>query len=256
MRRLFSAFAFLFFTTFFTIPFQGLGQGNIKDSIIDMAVLGVGYGFQVPGGDLEERFGNNSNIGVKAQWKTASNLILGLEGGVIFGNTVRADSLLWGLRTSNGKIISSDGSPARVALLERGFTIDMTIGKVFPLGKPNPNSGIILKTGAGIMQHKIRIDVEDNNVPQLKGERKRGYDRLVSGLDLMGFAGYQYLSNQSLLNFYGGIEFHYGMTTTRRSYNIDEGGRIDKDRKDLLWGIRIGWTLPIYNKESTETYYH
>ncbi len=245
----------LLITVFLILPELGSSQGDIRDSVIDIAVVGIGYAHQWPGGDMKERFGNNSAIGIKGQWKTHKNFLFGLEGSFLFGKNIRTDSLLWGLRTKKGKILTKNGKPANIALFERGFIINATVGKVFPLTGPNPNSGFILKGGAGIMQHHIRIDVQDNNVPQLKGDKKKAYDRRVSGFDLMEFIGYQRFSNNSIFNFYAGLEFHQGFTTTRRRYNVDARKRIDTDRLDLLWGIRVGWVLPIYDQEATGSYY-
>jgi hypothetical protein len=41
------------------------------------------------------------------------------------------------------------------------------VGYVIPVLNPNPNSGIFVTAGAGLMQHKIFISDRYKNIPQL-----------------------------------------------------------------------------------------
>ena len=49
-------------------------QGTIRDTTLSMVVISASYAHQVPGGDLGDRFGLNSNIGLSAARKTRSKL--------------------------------------------------------------------------------------------------------------------------------------------------------------------------------------
>ena len=87
-------------------------------------------------------------------------------------------------------------------------------GYVFPVLSPNPNSGIIVSGGIGILQHKILIDFRDAQIPQLGEEYKKGYDRLSYGLALNQFVGYVFFGNKKLINFYAGVELTQAWTKT------------------------------------------
>lgn len=231
-------------------------QSNIRDSSIAMNIAGVYYSFQIPGGDLADRFGASSMVGVNYSYKFKSRLMISANGGFIFGSKLKEDSILAGIADAEGNILGNDGRFADVRLFERGFHASLTIGKLFTFKKPNPNSGIALAVGPGFMQHKIRIEPIGNTVPQLDKEYRKGYDRLTNGLELHESITYYYFGNRYLINFYFGFDFIQGFTQNRRSYNFDTMLKDETKRLDLLFGIKAGWMLPIYKKAPNKFYYH
>ena len=55
-------------------------------------LVNISYAYQVPGGDLAERFGNNFNIGLNLEYLTEkSNLIFGVETGYLFDNDLKIE---------------------------------------------------------------------------------------------------------------------------------------------------------------------
>lgn len=110
--------------------------------------------------------------------------------------------------------------------------------------------------GAGLLQHKIRIETIGNTVPQLDKEYKKGYDRLSNGLSLHEMIGYYHFGNKHLINFYAGFEFIQAFTENRRSYNFDEMKKDETKRVDLLFGIRAGWMLPVYRRAPQKFYFY
>jgi hypothetical protein len=210
----------------------------------------------MPGGDLVKRFGNNSNIGAGFILKTKRNFLFGINGSFLFGNKVKEDSLFKDILTEQGELIDKDGKYAEIRLYERGFTGYAEIGKLFPIFNSNPNSGIFFLAGVGALQHKIRIETPNNNAPQLSPEYRKGYDRFTSGLSVKGFLGYLHLSNNRRVNFFGGVEFAQAWTQNRRGYNFDTMQRDATKRLDNLFGIRIGWVLPLYKKVPDEFYFN
>jgi hypothetical protein len=54
------------------------------------------------------------------------------------------------------------------------------------------------------------------------------------------------------LNFLAGFEFYQGFTQGRRSFNFDTRSRESEKRLDLLFGVRLGWTLPFYVGENAD----
>ncbi|GAB4314912.1 MAG: hypothetical protein Kow00127_06120 [Bacteroidales bacterium] len=237
---------------------KGFGQYKISDTLLSIPMFHAGYAFQVPGGDMADRFGANSVIAGGFTHKTPTNWLFGGEFNFIFGGIIRNESeLLSNLKTEQGYIIDNAGSFGFVSLYERGYYLTAKAGKVIPAFHSNPNSGIMLTGGVGYLQHKIRIEVADNNVPQLAGDYKRGYDRLATGFCVNLFAGYLYLSNSRLLNFYGGFEANLGFTKPARDINFDTRQPDPvSNRFDPLFGIRVGWIVPVFRREPEPFYYY
>ncbi len=234
------------------------GQVDISDTTIHIPMFYASFAYQIPGGDLAERFGANANIGGGFQWKTNTNWVFGVEFNYIFGSTIKIeDELMSNLRTESGHYIDHAGNFGIVNNYERGYFISMKVGKVIPVLNPNPNSGILLMGGIGYVQHKIRIEVTDNNIPQLMGDYKKGYDRLAGGISLSQFVGYLYLSNSKLANFYGGFEFTEAFTKPLRDVNFDtQLPDPVSNRFDLFIGIRVGWIIPIMKRLPEKVYYY
>ena len=228
-------------------------DGNEEAAIL----FNFNYALQNPGGDLSDRFDRNSNFGIALEYltKPSSNLIFGLEGQVLFGNNVK-ENVLVNLLTEEGALIGNDRNYADVRLSQRGFYIGALAGKLFPLSSVNKRSGIRITIGSGLLQHKIRIQGDPvREVPQLSGEYAKGYDRLTNGLALTQFIGYQYLAVNKRVNFYIGIDLTQAFTRSRRDFDFDRMAADTEDRLDLLYGFRIGWTLPFYLAPADEIYY-
>lgn len=223
-------------------------QGSIRDTTLSMTIVSASYAYQLPGGDLADRFGANSNIGIGALYKSRRNFLLGAEGSFLFGNKVVEPGILRNVINSSGQVVDQDGEMADVFLYQRGWTAFGVVGKLFPLLGPNPNSGLVLKLGGGYMRHKVRVQTQQNVVPQLEGDYLEGYDRLSAGPAAMGYVGYQYLGDRGRVNFHVGLELMAGFTQALRAFNFDTEQYNTADRLDLLSGLRVGWSLPIYRR--------
>ena len=209
-------------------------------------LLNFSYGFQVPGGDLADRFGNNFTTGGGLDYLTKNNYIIGLQSNFQFGANVWQD-VLTNLRNEDGVILGDDGALSEIKLRERGIYLGAHIGKLFAISSTNKRSGIRVTVGGGFLQHKIRIqDDPQITIALLSDEYKKGYDRLTNGWALMEFIGYQYLAKNHRINIMAGFEFTQGFTENRRNFNFDTRSREEGKRLDLLSGFRLSWTLPFY----------
>lgn len=229
---------------------------NVKDSAVSTPLISIHYSYQMPGGVLANRFGNNSSIGGNFQYKTKKNILFGVEGNFLFGNTIKDDSLFINIMTNDGQIINGNGEFATVNTFERGFTVTGKVGKIFSVLAPNPNSGLMVSAGVGLLQHKIRIEVPGNTVLELNGDYKKGYDKLTNGFCATEFIGYVYFGNHRLVNFFGGVEFTQAWTKCRRDFNFDIMAKDYTKRLDLLYGIKAGWIIPFYYRTKRSTYYY
>jgi hypothetical protein len=231
-------------------------SSGIKDSLISFTWIGLNFGIYAPGGDLADRFGNSAMAGGDILRKTKSNWVWGVSGGFSFGNQVNEPGLMSAIVTSDGEIIGIDGYIADVRVFQRGYQVSAAIGKIFPVSKLNPNSGILVMGGPGFLQHKIRIETIGNTVPMLDGDYRKGYDRLSNGIEMREFIGFVSFGNRQLVNFYAGIELIQAFTENRRTHNFDDATLNGEKRTDLLFGIKAGWIIPLYKKKPKDFYFY
>jgi hypothetical protein len=239
------------------VPGLSKAQVNVKDTALSVSMFYPTYGFSMPGGDMAQRFGFSHQIGAGYMYKNKSGWSFSLEGNFIFRDGVRNQgSILSGITTADGHIIDEGGLFANVILMERGFSLWAKVGKLFPVAGLNPNSGILVQLGGGMLQHKIKIEDPNNSAPQLKGDYKKGYDHLCNGPAISQFIGFHYMGNSRKINFFAGLEFVQAYTLSRRSYYFNEMKRPDEKRIDLLNSLKIGWYLPLYKKTRQKFYYY
>jgi hypothetical protein len=232
-------------------------QRNVKDSIISTPWIGLQYGLIAPGGDLKERFGTLNHLGVMAGYKTNRNWVLGLDWNFIFGDQIKINTLFSHLIDSYGNITDVNGEVARVLVTARGFNMNLMIGKVFSIAGPNSNSGIYVHGGLGYMQHKMRVETQDQVIPTLELTYRKGYDRYTTGLNFHQFIGYAFMANKGFVNFYGGFYCSQGLTYNRRTIFFDQPTVpvSTAQRLDLQYGIKLGWFIPIYERKPKDFYY-
>ncbi len=247
--------AFYLIFTFLLLNHNVFSQKSQLDSSLRFSIVGVSYGYQISGNDLQKRFGNNSSIGVEYMMKTKNNWLLGYRFNFLFGNNVKEDSLFKKISTNEGYIITKNGQYADVRLYERGFETGLKLGRLFPTNFPNKNSGIMAMVGVGFLEHKIRIENIGNDAVQLNKDYRKGYDRLTNGLQTSQFIGYLYMDNRKYLNFFAGVELSQGFTQNRRDFNFDTRTKDSSKRLDALTSFRVGFILPLFSRISDEFYY-
>jgi hypothetical protein len=229
-------------------------QWQVRDSSLFNPHVTVGYGYSTPGGDLANRFGNNGSIEVGFHIKDKKNWYYGVQLNYLFGNKVHEPNLLSNLLTSRGEILDEQGQIATMFIQERGFNVFLQGGKLFPIIGPNKNSGLLITAGVGLLQHKVRIEHQEAKITQLEGEYLKGYDRLTNGLSVNQFIGYYHLSNNRLINFYIGAQATEGFTQSRREWNLDTQTQDTDKRLDMLFGLRAGWILNLYQRAPNDFY--
>lgn len=213
------------------------------------------YGFNLTGGDIADRYGFNNRIGLLTGVKLKNSLTIDVDVAYLFGNQLKDTTAFDKVINSYGKITSMDGEEAVVLFLMRGAVGHVSVGRVFPkIGGFNPNSGLWLSAGVGMLLHKTRIESIYDAVPQLEGVYKLGYDKLTMGFSTKQFVGYMFHGNRTFLNFYGGLEFVQGYTRNIRKYNFDIEGPDNESKLDFLYTVRVGWLIPLYKRTPQEYY--
>jgi hypothetical protein len=244
----------LFIGLAFCIVGHSFAQSVKKDSASSGVLIDMSYAAQLPAGNLAQRFGFNSNIQLAVYYKFSSNWMVGIQGAFISGNQLRETGILDSIATQDNNIIANDGNYSSIKYFERGYDIQLTVGKIIPLDKKNLNSGLMFTLSSGYLRHHVRIETPSDWTPQVAGDYLLGYERLTAGVCVTEFAGYQYISKNRIVNFYAGLEFTQGFTKSLE-YDFDLRSMNTSLRYDLLNGIRVGWILPILKKSANNVFY-
>jgi len=232
-----------------------LAQENNSSKLTGL--IFANYSYDIPGGDMADRYGNNSGVGGGFMVKTKSNWLFGFDGNYLFGNNIKnSNSILQRISTKQGFIIDGNGMYAEMYMYESGFLASLKFGKLFPVFGSNKNSGLVFISSIGMLEHKIRFEHKNNIIPQLKDDYKRGYDHLSNGLSVSEFIGYMSLSDKKFVNFFVGFEFTQAWTKCQRKYDFNLMQEYDTKYFDLLSGFKIGWIIPIYSKSNQKYYYY
>ncbi|MEN9993480.1 MAG: hypothetical protein RL762_137 [Bacteroidota bacterium] len=225
---------------------------------LSLPVVGIHYGGAFSGADLAERYGYFNRVGFTAGYKFKSNWSVGVESDFWFSDNVKLTGLFDHLLDNAGNITNDLGMPGSVLVYPRGVHANAYVGRLFPLNQTNQNSGILVQLSGGYMLHHLRIETNDNVVPQIELNYKKGYDRLTTGFNAQQFIGYSFLNNRGSASFYAGFYFQQGFTYNRRTINFDEPDvPVSTARRlDLQTGFRVGWYIPFYSAEPREYYYN
>jgi hypothetical protein len=214
------------------------------------------YTHYFPGGDMANRFGPNSSVGAGAYFKGFNNFFVGAEGNYHFGSNIREKGIFDQITDPSGFAYDLDGNPVAISAQQRGYSLMVKVGKVFPVNRANQNSGIMLSFGAGYFEHWIRLDNTTKNIAALQGDLRYGYDRLTGGMAFNQFIGYQQLDRRRRINFFAGIEFYQAYTKSLHSYDYDKMSKDPTQRLDILYGLRFGWLLPIYSNRNRDNEFY
>lgn len=229
--------------------------GSVKKEARHGFIFDVHGNFDLPAADMAKRFGTSYRVGAGVYYKTKSNWMLGTRVDFILGSKIKEDSLMYNITDEYGNHLNQDGQRMGVGLFERGYMIGIEGGRIFNFGGENSDNGLLALTTVGFMQHKINIFDRDKTIPQLRGDYRKGYDRLSNGIFVEQYVGYAFFSNSGLVNFNIGIDFTAGFTKLRRDYQYDIMRGDNSSRLDILFGIRGGWYIPIFKRKSEEFYF-
>ena len=222
----------------------------------DILFISVNHTLQIPRGDLEQRFGSNSDISLTISYKTHNDFIFDINGGLLFGPTVKEDNLFNAINGDNGALISQNGEIPTIRLFQRGGHIDISSGKYFRLNSEKSESGIVLSIGTGYIYHKIFIETLTTALPQLNEEMIKGYDRLSGGILTKQFIGYVRFSKKTNIRYLIGLEFIQGFTQDLRRYNYTNQSYVTDNRRDYLLGLKCGFIVPIKQRQQERYYYY
>lgn len=247
--------------------FSTMAQRNNNDTAVDTLncpIISFNFAPVLGIGDINDMFTSPMlEFGVSALYKTKTNWVFGVEGSFFFGddNLKNRAERLASLYTEAGTMIGTGGSDAGVDAFNRGFFALLQAGKVFPVVKNNPNSGVMLMFGAGMAQNQIIYMPSLEEAPQISGNYAKLYDHQQRGLALSEKIGFWYMNNKkTYLNISVAFEFKQMWLKSTRDYVIDDfmgiRGKDDKTYFSHLYGVKIGWMIPLEGKSTQEYYYY
>jgi len=215
------------------------------------------YGFHSPSGDMKDRFGANTDFGAGFEMaRFKSKIFIGADGAFIFSSNVKED-VVKGLRSFDGSIIGRNGQPANVSLKERGFYLGLNAGKIFSTTSHEKNiTGIRAQVGAGLLQHKIRVQDNSRNVIALEREKLKGYDRMSNGPAVHLGLGFQYQNPKNNFHFNIMGDFYAARTQSRRDFDNPTGGYLAEKRTDILAGMTLAYVVVISRTSPPEKIYY
>jgi len=235
----------------------GFSQSDTINRSINVPFFSVDYGVNLPVSVLKERYGFFNTVGANFGYKMASNWQFSIGGQALFGNKVKTLQPIQHLLNNDSLINDSNGNLAQYSILMRGLLFGLKAKKIINLNGSNPNSGILVQLGSGYLQHKIRYEDLENRIPQFQGAYLKLIDRLTGGLYISQAVGYQYFSNNQLINFSAVFEVTEGFTSSLRSYDLNAESPIDsKARLDLFYSFKFTWVLPFYKKSTRVREYY
>ncbi|MBQ9435233.1 MAG: hypothetical protein IJU33_03810 [Bacteroidales bacterium] len=227
------------------------------DSVTAMVWTCANFSYQWPIGDLGTFYKGNFSIGTGFTYKTATHWTFDVHFNYCFGANLRDTTLLDNLKTSKGDIIDGNGLKATLYLEGQYWHVGAGLGRIIPVSKTYLNSGIWIHAGLGYIRHKIHFTDVDNQVPQIGGDYRKGYDRRSSGFFLSQFIGYVHIGKSRVASFYGGVEIMEMWTKPDRNYDFNLGPTKDlKNKFSGLIGLKIGWIVPLYTQKHQMTYYY
>tara|TARA_Y100000385_G_scaffold215893_1_gene224756 strand:+ start:116 stop:874 length:759 start_codon:yes stop_codon:yes gene_type:complete len=249
------SFLFLFTLHFSFISFT---QRNVKDSSIATPWVSIHYNGMFTYGDLAERYGYLNHLGFSSGYKLKSNWVFKTDASFIFGNQVNLTGVFDHLLDSQGTMTDVNGDIGMIYANPRGMHINLCVGKIIPVFSPNNNSGLYFNVGVGYLAHHLKIESQDQVIPSIELDYRKGYDRLTTGINVNQFIGYSFMSNSGFYNFYLGAYFQQGFTKNRRTIFFDQPDI--PVSSDLMFdgqiGFLFGWLIPVYKRQPKSYYFN
>tara|TARA_B100000902_G_scaffold302663_1_gene290667 strand:+ start:15923 stop:16657 length:735 start_codon:yes stop_codon:yes gene_type:complete len=242
----------IFIIIYFGLLFQNCisQEYNQENNIITFD-----YNHQFPTGNLSQEYGNNSSLGLNFI-KIKNKISYGIDIYYMFGNNVKNDSLLNNISTDNGWLINSSGELDTILLYQRGWNSHFLFGRSIKKIK-NSNGKIYFFIGLGYLQHKIRLESNRTDLPQIDENYIIGYDKLRNGISTKIGLDYIYMKKNNAFKYKIGIELINSFTKSKRSYDFPSMQQIDNSlRIDKLIGLKFGIIIPINRNNDNKFHYY
>lgn len=223
--------------------------GQSTDSLAHSWVApGVHYGWQIPAGDLQNRFGSFFGLGPQLTW-WGKKMYGQVSYQYYFGAQVKED-VLQGLRSTDGSVVgSAQIIPAFLRL--RGWSAQIMAGKWFKTGHPHWWFGA--HAGPVWFNHRLKVLDETQSHPLLAKPYWSGYDRLSSGPGLSGGGSLVYKATAQAWFM---LEVNHTLAWTHLRHNQYDGYQEKSRRQDRMTSLRLSWLWPIDLRSQPEKIFY
>jgi hypothetical protein len=210
-----------------------------------------------PLGNLKTRFGPAAEASLGGYLKTSDNWLWMLEGGYIFSNRVKENSID-NLISPDGQIIGKNGGYADIKIFMRALRLPtLWFGRIIPMPIKNVStdySGLAPSIGLGFFQHWIHIQDITQTVYQLEPPYKYGYDRMANGPLISASLAYWFFHKSDPLRGRLAIEYAWAPTQNQR-YDYSNNNMPTGIRNDRFFNIKLSWVIAIKQKLGEDSYY-
>lgn len=214
---------------------------------VSQPTISLGYGGHLPMADLEDRFGRALQFSIGGILPVFNKGEVQARFAYGFGNRVKED-VLAGLRNRDGFIFGSDKFPADIQQKYRSTFSAILIAR--KLGK-TPLHEVVVGLGPSYLTHKIRVQPDpQQQVPQINGDYRKGYDRLTAGFGITESVSYRYHSPSDAFHLEIAVFSLQHRTQHLRSHDFASviSGTLTpltRSRTDIISGVEVRWLIPL-----------
>ncbi len=175
---------------------------------------------------------------------------VGAQYQLLFGQYTGVD-LFKNIRTSEGLIIADDGSLIDLKTQFTGNQAHLLFG--FPLFT-NTHWHTETTLGAGFMQNQLKSKTLEGTSAYLSKSNLKGYDQWSIGPSTIQEARLIYLSENRKINFKISTYIQEVLLWNIRKYNYYNNTSDTNSHFNFIFGIQIGWIIPIYSSVSEDIF--
>lgn len=263
-------------------PFEGQAQEKLTQDTLECHIVGFNVGTIFPGkngskvtfpdgstsqaGTMHSLYGGAwLNFGLEGLYKYKTDWIVGLGGDLFFGddNLQKRVERMPDVYSDDVYpiVIGTNGTDAVVTCYNRGLDLKLSLARIFRVIPNNPNSGILAKVGAGIMEQQTIFTLNNEQASQLTGDYAYLYDHQRLGYTLTEGVGFWFMSNRlNLINTYVTFEVTQCWSHSTRDYMIDDylgiRGKDNNRYFDLFYSLKFSWMFPLKGKTTFDYYYY
>lgn len=253
-------------------------QVKLTADTLECHVIGFSAGILMPGGGsasegalgggMKDLYGSPwLDFALNCDYKYKSNWLVTLDADLWFGlnsdNLQERSERMPNVYLPNGIAYSWGGTDGYVTAYNRGLAARIGGGKIIPVLKGNPNSGLLLKVSGGwfLQQTVFHQEFTEAPVPQVVDEYGKLYDHLRNGAILTESIGFVFMSNYSTyVNVRISFDISQCFSWSSRPYIIDNkmglNGKDNNRYFDLLYGVKLTWMFPLMGKTTYDYYYY
>ncbi len=236
----------VFISCFLLILFHLFAKG---ENALPKHLFCATYSGSIGSKEISAKTNYISRIGAAYQFQK-KQYTLGLEYQFMFSAYSGVD-LFSALRTSEGLIISDNGSLIDIQTLFRGNSSYITCGKIIPISSVN---SFQFNVGFGILEHHLSIKTFDESSAYFTKNNLKGYDQLSLGPAIKQQFRFNHFGPKNRINCCLELFCEEAFLQNSRKYNYYSNSTDTKNHFNFTAGIQFGWMIPFLNNTAEEEF--